>query len=341
MSDSQVTRVEEHVKHTHIGGQAVIEGVMMRGKYNWAIAVRKPDGEIHVEEHDLVSGAKKHEWMRWPIVRGCVALVETFSLAMKAFTISAEMSGEGEEEQLSGKEISLSLVMGGGLAILLFIVAPAVLTNFITRTSAAESPFLWNGVDGLLRVAAFFAYIWAISRMEEIQRVFRYHGAEHKVIHTFEHDLPLETPVIQKWSTHHMRCGTSFLFMVMIIAILVFSLVPVRATAAALGLSGTIGILIVAIVSRVVLLPVVAGLAYEVTVKWAGNHSENPFVKVLLWPGLQMQRMTTGEPDDSMVEVAVAAVTPVIERERREESGEMAAEEAPAEDALADSPLPI
>jgi len=310
---------------------------MMRGKLNWAIAVRKPDGSIHTEQHELVSAAKKHDWMRKPIIRGVVALVETMSLAMKAFSISAEMSGETEEEQLSSKEITFSLIFGAGLAILLFIVLPAVVTNLLVQASAAEKPFTWNIVDGILRVVAFFVYIWAISRMKDIQRVFAYHGAEHKVIHAYEHGLPLETKLIQKYSTQHMRCGTSFLLMVMIIAIVVFSLVPVRAIAAGLGLEGRWGIMLVAIVSRLILLPLVAGLAYEVTVKWAGNHSSNRIVKAMLWPGMQLQRMTTREPEDEMVEVAVAAVLPVIAREQAEEG---CGADEPCIEPFADVPAP-
>jgi len=176
-------------------------------------------------------------------------------------------------------------------------------------------------VDGVLRVVAFFAYIWAIGRMSDIQRVFAYHGAEHKTIHAYEHNLPLEPKIIQRYETLHVRCGTSFLLMVMIVAIVVFSLVPVRAIAIALGVpaSNKLALTLIAIASRLVLLPLVAGLAYEITVKWAGNHSANPVVRVLLWPGLQLQRMTTREPTDDMVEVAVAAMAPIIAREDREE----------------------
>jgi len=306
------------VTHTHIGGQAVLEGIMMRGRYNWAVAVRTADGSIHCEEHDLASGASKRAWMRWPVVRGCVALVETLALAMQAFSVSASLAGETEEEQLSSKEISITMALGGVLAVVFFILLPVWLTNLVTQTTAANNPLLWNPVDGLIRVAAFFAYIWAIGRMGDIKRVFAYHGAEHKTIHAYEHNLPLDTDIIQRYETLHVRCGTSFLLMVMIVAILVFSLVPVRLIAASMGLTAGWQISLIAIVSRLALLPVVAGLAYEITVKWAGNHSENPFVRVLLWPGLQMQRMTTAEPDDSMVEVAVAAMSPIIAREDRE-----------------------
>ena len=319
MSESTaVERLETPLKHTHIGGQAVLEGIMMRGRYNWAVAVRTPDGSIHTEEHDLRSAAKKHAWMRKPIIRGVVALVETLALAMKAFTVSASLAGETEEEQLTPREVTFSLVFGVGLAVLIFIVLPAVATNLLVG-QATERPFTWNAVDGVLRVVAFFLYIWAISRMKDIQRVFAYHGAEHKTIHAYEHGLPLEAPVIQRWSTQHMRCGTSFLLMVMVVAILVFSLVPVKAIALQYGIDNRFIILGLLILSRIVLMPLVAGIAYEITVKWAGAHSDNPVVKVMLWPGLQMQRMTTREPDDSMIEVAVAAMSLVVAREDLEE----------------------
>jgi uncharacterized protein YqhQ len=311
--------IDGPITHTHIGGQAVLEGIMMRGRYNWAVAVRTPDGTIHSEEHDLESGKAKANWMRWPIVRGCVAMVETLSLAMKAFSVSASLAGDTEEEQLTAKEISITMILGAGLAILFFIVLPAVLTSYVFRISAAQTPFAWNIVDGVLRVVAFFGYIWAIGRMGDIKRVFGYHGAEHKTIHAYEHNLPLEPELIQRYETLHVRCGTSFLLMVMILAILVFSLVPVRLIAANLGVDSRIGITLIAIAARLLFLPLVAGLAYEVTVKWAGNHSENPFVKILLWPGMQLQRMTTREPTDDMVEVAVAAMVPIIAREEREE----------------------
>jgi uncharacterized protein YqhQ len=311
-------RIDGPIRHTHIGGQAVIEGIMMRGRYNWAVAVRTPSGEIHSEEHDLASGKDKAAWMRWPIVRGCVAMVETLALAMKAFQVSASLMGDTEEEQLSGKEIGVTMVMGVVLAAVIFIVLPAIATNWIAG-SAAENPFRWSIIDGILRVAAFFLYIWGIGQMADIKRVFSYHGAEHKTIHAYEHDLPLEPELIQRYETLHVRCGTSFLLMVMVVAIIVFSLFPVKAIAMSMGVTNTIGILLIAIVARLLLMPLVAGLAYEITVKWAGNPSENPFVKVLLWPGMQMQRMTTNEPDDSMVEVAIAAMTPIIAREELEE----------------------
>lgn len=317
MTDSKTS--VERITYTHIGGQAVLEGVMMRGKKNWAIAVRKPDGEIHVEDHELKTAVTEHPWLGKPIIRGIWGFYETIVLAMKAFEVSASYAGETEEEQLSASEISFAMVLGVGMAILLFIVAPALVTNFAVG-SAADKPFLWNLVDGILRLVAFFLYIWGVSRIKDIQRVFGYHGAEHKTIHAFEHGLPLEPPVIQKYSTQHVRCGTSFLLMVMVIALLVYSLFPVKAIVASMGMDAKWATLLVAIAIRIIFLPIIAGLAYEV-IKWAGKTPDQPLVRVLLWPGMQLQRMTTREPDESMIEVAVAAMLRVVERE---------AEQAPA-----------
>jgi uncharacterized protein YqhQ len=331
----------DHVAPTHIGGQALIEGVMMRGKLNWAVAVRTADGSIHVEEHDL-PGGKRTGWKKWPVTRGIWAMYETLALAMKAFAISAEYAtplsateGLAEDEEpptLSKGEIGMTMVFGVGLAVLLFIVLPAFVTNWIVGTSTAR-PLAWNVVDGVLRLVVFFVYIWAVGLMPDIARVFAYHGAEHKSIHAYEHGMPLDAEHIQKYETLHVRCGTAFLLMVMVIAIVVFSLVPGKAILAAWGVTAGPLVVLFNIAIRIVLLPLVAGLAYEVTVKWAGKRPDNPFVKVLLWPGMQMQRMTTREPDDGMVEVAVAAMQAVVDREA-------AAAEAPGAVAEAVDPAP-
>jgi uncharacterized protein YqhQ len=307
----------ERIQHTHIGGQAVLEGVMMRGKYNWGIAVRRGDDTIHVEQHEL--GGRREGWLRWPVVRGVVTLVDTLTLAMQAFSISAAQASMGlldgeDEEPLTKREISISLAIGLVLAIGLFIVLPAGATQLLTRFFG-KSNFLWNLIDGIIRIMVFFLYIWLVSRMKDIQRLFAYHGAEHKTIHAYEHGLPLEAEPIQRFETMHVRCGTSFLLMVMVVAILVYSVIPVFTFAGPWGGALSLGW---RVAIRLLLLPVIAGLAYEV-IKFAGNHARNPVVKVLLWPGLMMQKMTTREPDDSMVEVAVMAVRPVLERE---ETGE-------------------
>ncbi len=310
-------RTVERITHTHIGGQAVLEGIMMRGTKNWAIAVREADGTIYTEAHDLVSAKDRHAWLKWPIIRGMWGFYETMVLAVKAFGISAEHAGETEEEQLTSKEIALTMVLGLALAIGLFIVLPAVATNLLVGSSL-ERPITWNVVDGVLRLVAFFTYIWLVSKVKDIQRVFAYHGAEHKTIHAYEHGLPLTPEHIRTFGTLHVRCGTAFLLMVMVIAILVFSIVPGKAILAAWGVDGRLWVLLFNIGIRILLLPLIAGLAYEVSVKWAGNLPHNPLVKALTWPGMQLQRMTTAEPDDEMIEVAVAAMELVIARETAE-----------------------
>ncbi len=315
------------IQHTHIGGQAVLEGVMMRGKLNWAIAVRKPDGTIHLEDHDLKSASSRYSFLKWPVLRGVWGLYETMALAMKAFGISASVAGDPDSEDgeggLTAGEVTLSMVLGVALAIGLFVVLPAVLTNLFGDL-VKESHVAWNVIDGVLRLVVFFLYIWAVSRMKDIQRLFAYHGAEHKTIHAYEHGLPLETSVIQKYETLHVRCGTSFLLMVMVIAILVFSVVPAPT-------------LLDKLIVRIVLLPIIAGLAYEV-IKWAGRRPENPVVRVLLWPGLQLQRMTTREPSDDMVEIAVAAMRRVVERENPEALADLTFSDAPAASGASEAP---
>lgn len=305
--------------HTHIGGQALIEGIMMRGKTAWAVAVRTPDGSIHLEEHDLPAKTRTG-WRTWPVARGVWAMYETLALSMKAFGVAASLAGEGEDEQLTPTEIGWTMVLGVALAVVAFIIAPALLTNLFTGSSATANPYVWNIVDGVLRLAVFFAYIWGVGFMPDIRRVFAYHGAEHKSIHAFEHGIPLQPRYIQRYDTLHVRCGTAFLLMVMVVSIAVFSLVPGKVVLGLWGVTSGIAIVAFNIASRIVLLPLVAGLAYEITVKWAGSHSENPFVKVLLWPGMQLQRLTTRQPDDGMVEVAVAALTAVAERDARAEA---------------------
>jgi uncharacterized protein YqhQ len=330
LSDAEIERrFAAPVGHTHIGGQALLEGVMMRGKLNWAVAVRAADGSIHVEEHDLAPKAATG-WRKRPILRGVYAMYETLALSMRAFGIAASMAGETEEEQLSSTEIAWTMVLGVVLAVGVFIIAPALLTNVVAGSSATANPLVWNGVDGVLRLAVFFLYIWGIGRVPDISRVFAYHGAEHKSIHAYEHGIPLQPRYIQRYDTLHIRCGTAFLLMVMVISILVFSLLPGKIILGLWGITNGTAIIAFNIVSRILLLPLVAGLAYEVTVKWAGNHSENPFVKVLLWPGMQLQRLTTREPDDDMVEVAVAALQAVADREARDSAGPAGADTAEA-----------
>ncbi|MCB7038257.1 DUF1385 domain-containing protein [Eggerthella sinensis] len=436
---------EDGALKTHVGGQALIEGIMMRGKYNWSVAVREPSGGIYVEEHDLASGRNKNGWMHWPLVRGCRALVESLVLGYKALEIAAmhafgeedaadepashpieagepaphpsapadglagdegpsagaknggaasplapgeALSGDGvssagarsggagcgdsdssfswkddfgrpdtmidalgaqrslevvdepesqpekksfmdEEVEFGKKEMAVSMVLGLVLGVVLFIVAPAFITNLIVGEYDSNT-VLWNIVDGLLRVGVFVFYLWLIGRMQEIKRMFGYHGAEHKTIHCYEHGLPLTPENARSFPRLHVRCGTAFLIMVMVIAIFVYTITPLNGLIAAWGVPDGAPKLLLVIVVRILLMPVIAGISYEITVKWAGSHPDNPLVKVVLWPGMQMQYLTTNEPDDGQIECAIAAMQKVLEREEAEDAKAKAGSNAPA-----------
>lgn len=311
---------EGSITPTKIGGQAVIEGVMMRGKYNWVVTARDAEGELHYEEHDLDRAGKK-KWLGYPIIRGVVALVDSLVLGTKALAISASLAGveeEGEEE-LSSSAIAGSILVGGIGAVVLFIMLPAWITNLMIGP-ATQDPLLWNIVDGVWRALAFFAYVFLIGFVPDIKRVFMYHGAEHKVIHTFEHGEELSVENARKYPTLHLRCGTAFLLMVMLLSIVVFSLIPIKAIVSSLGVTNNALVLGIVILSRIILMPLVAGLAYEVTVKWASAHADMWLVKIMLSPGLQLQRLTTKEPSDDMLEVAINSMKLVVEREAAEET---------------------
>lgn len=341
---------EDGALKTHIGGQALLEGVMMRGKFNWAVAVRQPDNIIYTEEHDLASGKKKNGWLYWPVVRGCRAFVESLVLGYKALSVAVEhaftdadaaegasveapesvqnakaassevpdsVQSPNSEPALSSMEMALSMGLGLLLGVVLFVVAPAFITNLIIGEYDSNT-LAWNVVDGILRIAVFVFYIWLIGRMEDIKRMFAYHGAEHKTIHCYEHGLPLTPENARQFPCLHVRCGTAFLIMVMIIAIFVYTVTPLNALIAAWGVPDGAPKLALVILVRILLMPVIAGLAYEVTVRWAGTHPEMPLVKVILWPGLQMQRLTTREPGDAELECAIAAMKLVLEREEAE-----------------------
>ena len=213
----------------------------------------------------------------------------------------------------------ISMVLGLVLGVVLFIVAPAFVTNLILG-EYDEHTLAWNIVDGILRVAVFIFYIWLIGRMKDIKRMFGYHGAEHKTIHCYEHGLDLTPANARSFPRLHVRCGTAFLIMVMIIAIFVYTITPLDGLIEAWGVPSGAPKLALVIVVRILLMPVIAGIAYEITVKWAGSHPDNPLVKVIRWPGMQMQYLTTREPDDGQIECAIAAMKLVLEREQREEA---------------------
>ena len=365
MAKDEKIAEEGELFRTHIGGSALTEGVMMRGKLSWAVAVREPSGRIYVEEHELPDPAARPAWRRWPLVRGCVSFVESMALSFKAMNLAADHAYDAEGEtyasllaagrvapaaerdgasDAAGSEpisdpvsaagalgaavepasaesgamspflMGISAVLGVLLGVALFMVVPVFVANLLVGDYAPDNAIRWNLVEACLRIAIFVVYIWAIGLMPDMRRVFGYHGAEHLCIHCFEHGLPLTPENARRFSRLHVRCGTAFLIMTMLVAIFVNTLVPVALWAEEWGLAGAGRTAFIA-ASRIVLLPLVAGLSYEVTVKWAGAHPELPIVRAVLWPGLQMQRLTTREPDDGMLECAIAALECVRSRE--------------------------
>lgn len=280
-----------------VGGQAVIEGVMMRGPKDVATAVRDPNGRIQVETHPVSSIADRYPILKKPMLRGTVSLVESLVLGLRSLSYSAKMAGD-EDEQLTDKEMAGTIIFALVLASILFIAIPtgaAKFFHFIT-----DDPVFLNLMEGFLRLAIFLAYIGGISRMKDIRRVFQYHGAEHKTIHCYEAGLPLTVANVQKFSRLHPRCGTNFLLIVMLVSIFVYAF---------LGWPS----LIERIVSRILLLPVVAGISYEL-IRFAGR-TTNPVALKLIKPGLWLQYLTTRPPQDDMVEVAIESLKAVLPAE--------------------------
>ena len=312
------------MKYTSIGGQAVMEGVMMRGPYKTAVAVRKPDGDVEtkVEENGVKTRPK---FCRWPIVRGCVNFFDSLVIGMKALMYSAEFvdleGDEGEEEskfdqwlerkfgdKIKDIVIYVSIAISLVLSIGLFMVLPTFITRLIEAVpflkSVTATHAFTSVCEGIIRMLIFLGYMLLVSQMKEIKRVFEYHGAEHKTIACYEAGEELTVENIRKFTRFHPRCGTSFLLFVMIISIIVFALLPKTGV-------------ILRVLMRLALLPVVAGLSYEV-IKWAGR-SRNKAVCTLSKPGLWLQRLTTREPDDSQIEVAIASMVPCIPENKDED----------------------
>lgn len=280
-----------------VGGQAVIEGVMMRGPELTATAVRDPSGKIQVEVKPVHSISERFPILKKPFIRGTVSLIESLVIGMKSLSYSAKMAGE-EDEQLTDKEMAGTIVFAFVLASILFIAIPtgaAKLFHVIT----AEPVFL-NLMEGFLRLIIFLAYIWGISRMKDIRRVFQYHGAEHKTIHCYEAGLPLTVANVQQFSRLHPRCGTNFLLIVMLVSIFVFAFLGWPSLAERIA-------------SRILLLPVVAGISYEI-IRLAGR-SDNKIIQTAIKPGLWLQYLTTRPPADDMVEVAIESVKAVLPKE--------------------------
>ncbi len=300
------------MKSSNIGGQAVLEGIMMKHKDEYAVAVRKPDGEIVVQKETYKSIVKWEQLTKIPFIRGIFNFIDSMILGIKTLTYSAEFyeeeEGKTENEEAPAKaqairrEKTEKLLMAGTvalsvvLAVSIFMVLPYLLSSFLTPF--ISSYFVRTVIEGFVRIGIFILYILLVSRMEDIQRTFMYHGAEHKCINCIEHGLALTVENVRASSRQHKRCGTSFLFFVMAISIILLLIIHVESP-------------VMRVIIRIALLPVIAGISYEV-LKLAGR-SESPVVNVLSKPGLAVQKLTTKEPDDSMIEVAIQAVEAVFD----------------------------
>ena len=299
------------MKYSGIGGQAVIEGIMMKNKDEYATAVRRPDGEIEVKKEQYISMTEKVKFCALPFVRGVFSFADSMILGMKTLTFSASFFEDDEDSEPGGFELWMNKVFGEKvekvlmtfvmifsvvMAIGIFMILPLLIAGLFRKI--IPSPTVMAVLEGVIRIAIFVAYIKLISRMEDIRRTFMYHGAEHKCINCIEHGMPLTVENVRKSSKQHKRCGTSFLIIVMIISILFFMVIRVDNVWLRMA-------------SRIVLIPVIAGVAYEF-LRLAGR-SDSPIVNLLSKPGMWMQNLTTKEPDDSMIEVAIAAVNSVFD----------------------------
>ena len=286
-----------------IGGQAVLEGVMMRGPRNWAVAVRKPDGEIAHVARSIDPLMARHWLLRLPVVRGVIALGESLSIGFRALSVSAnyaaQEAAEGDEEpaEIGRWALFFSFAIAIGFALMLFKVGPALLTDLLPISSGGWFVI----VEGAIRVTVFVAYLSVLSLIPSLRRVFQYHAAEHKAINAYEAGEELTPEVTQRYSLIHPRCGTAFLLWVMVIGVFVFAL---------FGRPAWYWL----IVTRISLLPVIAGIAYEL-IRFAGKHAENRLLMALLAPGLWLQRLTTREPTLDQLEVSIRALREVLERE--------------------------
>jgi uncharacterized protein YqhQ len=284
-----------------MGGQAVIEGVMMRGEHQWAVAARLPDGEIVVDVHDVPGWGDR--WAKIPLVRGVVNLAESMALGMRALTWSGNLQIP-EEERLSGRAMGATIAVSMTLFIGIFILVPALGARGLGSALGLDG-IAFHALEGLLVLGIFLGYLFAIGHMKEIRKVFQYHGAEHKAIAAYENDVPLTPESAQRFTTAHVRCGTNFLLTVLVMAIVVYSLIGRPA-------------LPYLVLSRIVLIPVIAGIAYEL-IRLAAKHMDKRWVRKAMVPGLTLQRMTTREPTLAQLEVAIAALRAVFTSEQTEE----------------------
>jgi uncharacterized protein YqhQ len=303
--------LESGEETTLVGGQAVLEGVMMRSPHAWGICIRKPDGTLATHSEPLEKLSDKHKWMGWPFVRGIMTLGHAMTLGFRALRYSADVAMEAlqpEKEtekkgEVSGWMIAVNLILSLGFFIFMYKFVPLLAaTKLKNQYPAFGNQILFNLVDGGIRIALFLLFIWGISLMADIKRVYQYHGAEHKTVFAFENNDPLTIKNAQAYQTFHPRCGTSFLMTVMLIAMLFYMLVPATTFWARFA-------------SRIALLPVIAAVSYEL-IRFAAKHGSSLFA-VLTKPGLWLQRITTQPPSDDQVETAIAALNEAMELEKQ------------------------
>jgi len=291
-------------KKYRIGGQAVIEGVMMRSKHFWAVAVRKPDNTISTKLFKESSLSSKNKFLGFIFIRGMVAIFESLLLGFRALNYSVN-EGTEEDIKFSKKDMVISVSIAVVFTVGIFFVLPTLIGK--TFSGFFPSSIVYNLLEGLVRIGLFLIYILLISQLKDIKRVFQYHGSEHKTIQAYESNEELKPENIKKYSTLHVRCGTNFLIIVMIVSIFVFALLG-RQT------------ILWRILSRIILIPVIAGISYEF-IRLAGRFGDNKIVRVFFYPGLFLQKITTREPDESQIEVAVASFKKVLEAEKSFKAG--------------------
>ena len=297
-------------EETLVGGQAVLEGVMMRSPHAWGIAVRKPSGEMATHCEPLERLSEQHKWMGWPVVRGVITLGQAMTLGFRALRFSANVALDEVQPEPAQKKLEISgwiaavnILISVGFFIFMYKFLPLLAATELKRINPIFGErIIFNLVDGAIRIALFLLFIWGTSLLKDIRRVYQYHGAEHKTVFAFEAGDPLNTSAVQKYSTYHPRCGTSFLMTVMIISILVYTLVP------AVSFWGRF-------IARIALLPVIAGLSYEV-IRFAARHRGSLFA-LMTAPGLWLQRITTQPPSNDQVECAISALDEAMALEKQ------------------------
>ncbi len=306
----------ESGEETLVGGQAVLEGVMMRSPHAWGIAVRKPSGEIATHSEPLERPSEAHKWMGWPVVRGVMTLGHAMTLGFRALRFSANQALEeiavedagasgkpAKKFEITGWMAAVNIVFSLAFFIVMYKVLPLLATTALKKINPVfGGQFVFNLVDGLIRIAMFLLFVWGVSLWKDIRRVYEYHGAEHKTVFAFENGDPLNAREVQKYTTYHPRCGTSFLMTVMIISMVVYMMIPVHTFWARFGI-------------RIALLPVIAGVSYEI-IRYAAKHRGSLFA-LMTAPGLWLQRITTQPPDDRQVECAIIALDKAMALEKQ------------------------